>query len=181
MNSSFLALESAPSRGARSPQHTPSPPVRQIDASEPRGPFGLSSGSSKDASRPFHVREVYFRNMGIFRKRYLLARTEKTDGEHEFRLRPVAVRMGDGFPNTFSSPSASENISEKGAVRIRQWRAARRMRRFSASRRSSTASRVLDLRALPRRIRGRCRCRERPKSMRHEGRASAQRSKTRRR
>jgi len=56
--------------------------------------------------------------------------------------------MGDGFPEHFLLASASENISEKGAVRIRQWQRGEANAPILGEPTIVDASRVLDLRAL---------------------------------
>jgi hypothetical protein len=56
--------------------------------------------------------------------------------------------MGDGFPEQFLLASASENISEKGTVLIRQWQRGEANAPILGEPIAVDASRVFDLRAL---------------------------------
>ena len=66
--------------------------------------------------------------------------------------RPVAVRMGDGFPKQFllasATAAASEHLPKKGVVVIRQWQRGEANAPILGEPTSVDAARVFDLRDL---------------------------------
>ena len=96
-----------------------------------------------------HVREYLFSDRGKAPPRNCLRVTKKETVSTIPASRPVAVRMGDGFPEQFLLASASENtLPDKGGVVIRQWQRGEGNAPVLGESTTVDVARVLDLRAL---------------------------------